>query len=140
MKEKFTLNQENAINMFMVFGMMLKAVEHAAVIDISMLFSREDKRQYNRARTEIDKLIRMFSAKFPKEAQEFMDDGAFAFLDTIALMRNPEHADKVKNLFLMMKLYVDGDGSIKTDMGEELQIEKNALYVKETNKNKAKAK
>ena len=70
MKEKFSLSQENAINMFMVFGMMLKAVEHAAVIDISMLFSREDKRQYNRARTEIDRLIRMFSAKFPKAAEE----------------------------------------------------------------------
>jgi hypothetical protein len=139
MKEKFTVNQENAINMFMVFGMMLKAVEHAAVIDISMLFSREDKRQYNRARAEIDKLIRMFSAKFPKDAREFMDDGAFAFLDTIALMRNPEHADKVKNLFMMMKLYVDGNGSIKDDSGEELQIEKDALYVKEANKSEKKA-
>jgi hypothetical protein len=68
-----------------------------------------------------------------------MDDGAFAFLDTIALMRNPEHADKVKNLFMMMKLYVDGNGSIKDDSGEELQIEKDALYVKEANKSEKKA-
>lgn len=130
MKEKPIINEQGIVNMFMVFGMMLKAVENAAVSDISLLFSREDKRQYNRAKAEIEKLIRMFSAKFPKEAQGFIDDGAYAFLDTIALMRNIEHADKVRNLFLMMKLYVDGDGFIKEESGEELQIDKNALYAK----------
>jgi hypothetical protein len=134
MKEQVKISEESIVNMFMVFGMMLKAVENAAVSDISLLFSREDKRQYNRAKSEIDKLIRMFSAKFPKEVQEFMDEGSFAFLDTITLMRSIEHADKVKNLFMMMKLYVDGDGFIKDDSGEELQIEKDALYAKEESK------
>jgi hypothetical protein len=134
MKEQVKISEESIVNMFMVFGMMLKAVENAAVSDISLLFSREDKRQYNRAKAEIDKLIRMFSAKFPKEVQEFMDEGSFAFLDTITLMRSIEHADKVKNLFMMMKLYVDGDGFIKDDSGEELQIEKDALYAKEESK------
>jgi hypothetical protein len=35
---------------------------------------------------------------------------------------------------MMMKLYVDGDGFIKDDSGEELQIEKDALYAKEASK------
>jgi len=126
MKTKVKLSQENQAHLAMVFLMMLKAVKNANPTDISLLFAREEKQQYTRLTTQINEFEKLLRKRFPKEVDEFLDDNSYAFLDTISLMRDIRYSDKVKDLFAMMKLFVDGEARI-LDENEVKEIPKNAM-------------
>lgn len=120
------MKEEHIIHQLMVFGFMLKAVDNASSPDISLLFSREEKQLYNRMLKVNREFQKVVEKRFPKETHEFFDENSYAYLDILTLLRNVKYADKVKELFSMLKLYADGQAKI-VDGGEVSEIPHNAL-------------
>jgi len=130
---KGKLSNEHQAHLAMVFMFMLKAVKNANSSDISLLFNKDEKQVYSRLTRNIDEFERILRKRFPKEWESFFDDTGYAFLDVITLMRDVRYADKVKDLFAMMKLFADGEARI-LDEDEVSEIPKDALNVSEPHK------